>query len=227
MIDVLPMFGLFNKKESHYHPLREKWEKKHLELQQGFWERHKDALEDFIDKTKKWGVGSLAGITLLVSAGNPSAMPAEAQSIQEQKLDLNKNIFLIGDLQKVLPQTIDPLTPEQENSAMNILSREFHVNLFAEQDGIRLNRNYGYIGQEQLLPRYPGDTVDDHFSNPKDAAQFASYGMTPGLGAWGYFSSSSSTLTEKDVQREKYYIAAPTFMSPGYNEHVQNIQHFF
>jgi len=51
--------------------------------------------------------------------------------------------------------------------------------------------------------------------------------MAPGLGAWGYFANSESEITQTDKLREKYYIAVPTFIAPGFNTHVSEYRDFF
>lgn len=134
---------------------------------------------------------------------------------------------LIELLKKKLPQQVRPLTTEEELEIAQTLSTSLGVKVSAQTNGIKVNRNYGLIGQEQHLPRYPGDTIFNHFSQDADAALYFSYGMTPGPGAWGYFADSQRNLTEEDVLREKYYIAVPTFLAPGWNEHASRYRDFF
>ena len=51
--------------------------------------------------------------------------------------------------------------------------------------------------------------------------------MAPGLGAWGYFARSSYDLTQKDIDREKFYIAVQTFLAPGFHDDVRHYITFF
>src|SRR5690606_27742830 len=104
--------------------------------------------------------------------------------------------------------------------------RNFNMTITAELEGKRLNRSYGYIGAEQHLARYPGDTMATHFDNAEDSGRYYSSGMAPGLGAWGYFASKNG-LTEEDKLREKYYIATQTFLAPGFRENVREYVNFF
>ena len=51
--------------------------------------------------------------------------------------------------------------------------------------------------------------------------------MAPGRGAWGYFASSRGEMTQQDIDRERYYIAVQTFLSPGYMDHTREFAQFF
>jgi len=77
-------------------------------------------------------------------------------------------------------------------------------------EGQQLNHQVGYIGYEQHLRRYPGDTILEH-----DDEQIA--GVAPGLGAWGYFARSKQEFTTQDYLREKYYSVAQTLYLPNWN----------
>ena len=72
------------------------------------------------------------------------------------------------------------------------------------------------MGAEQHLYRYPGDSLAEHAKTEDDKAMFLPSGIAPGLGAWGYFASSKTQFTSQDEQRERYYIAAQTFLFPGF-----------
>lgn len=97
----------------------------------------------------------------------------------------------------------------------------------ASLNGLRLNRSYGLIGAEQHLARYPGDSMATHFDNPEDSTKYYSSGMAPGLGAWGYFTTSRAHMTPEDVAREKYYLAVQTFLAPDFNLRVAEYRDFF
>lgn len=134
---------------------------------------------------------------------------------------------MIYDLKSVLPDSVQPLTNEQEKNVSQILSRAYGVNVSAELDGKRLNTSYGLIGQEQHLQRFPGDSMFNHFDGPENAQMYWNYGMAPGLGGFGYFANSQSEMTQEQDDREKYYIAVQTFLAPGYEGHVKEYVDFF
>jgi hypothetical protein len=131
------------------------------------------------------------------------------------------------DLSIVLPTTVQPLTEDQEKIIGQTLTRHFQIPVSATLQGKKLNRSYGLIGAEQHLMRYPGDTMESHFNTANEANDFYSSGMAPGRGAWGYFAQSQAEMTEKDVEREKYYIAVQTFLSPGFTENVNELYNFY
>jgi hypothetical protein len=106
-------------------------------------------------------------------------------------------------LKTVLPNAVQPLSSATEERISTVLHETLGIHALASLEGNHLNTSYGFIGQEQHLPRYPGDTVFQHDALPE-------YGLTPGRGAWGYFAASVSDLTPELVQMEKYYVAVQT-----------------
>jgi len=216
------------KKVSHFETLSEKWTARHRGIQEKIWEKHQRALQNFKEKSKQFAASSLAGLMLMASPGVAMTSSAAAATAVKEKpfIDLDKSTSLLLDLQSFLPKTVEPLTKEQEQQIGDLLTTRLGATVSAELKGKRLNRSYGNIGQEQHLARYPGDTIDTHFSSGDDAQKYYEYGMAPGLGAYGYFAKSSS-MTQEESLREKYYIAVQTFLAPGYLEHTKEMNDFF
>ncbi|HUD44305.1 MAG TPA: hypothetical protein VMR41_02050 [Patescibacteria group bacterium] len=225
---------------SHYENLKDKWTDKEQSLHKRLWQKHKEALTWFLHQSKNVTVGSAGSLLLFmgspalqipvtqaVQINQPSLDNNQSQANQSQFTSMDKTTFLISDLYNKLPKDVVPLTTEQEDRIAAILSVRFGIVVKAELDGKRLNRSYGLIGEEQHLARFPGDSMDTHFTSDDDAKNYWSSGMAPGLGAWGYFASSSATLTPEDILREKYYIAVPTFLSPGYDSDVAGYNAFY
>ena len=210
-----------------YEKLAARWIKKHKALQEAFWARHGDVIHDFINNTRSLAVGSVSALMLLSSPTSALLSPPQTLAVQESKLPVDKAVFLISDLSNSLPAEVRALTPDEESTIAGLLTRDFGFKVAPEIDGIRLNRSYGYIGAEQHLARYPGDTMASHFTNAEDSQKYYSSGMAPGLGAWGYFTSSQVEMTQKDVDREKYYIAVQTFLAPGFSERTREYITFF
>lgn len=218
-------------KSPHYEYLRDKWVKKHRQLQGNVVKKHKKSFEWLSSNTKQLAVGSLGGLMLLAAPiqGQP---PNNTQTIAEAKEGkvggIDSKAFLISDLGKVLPDEVRPLSQNEEQQIGEILTKKFGFKSSADVNGLRLNRSYGYIGAEQHLARYPGDNMSTHFDgNKEDANNYYSSGMAPGLGAWGYFSTSRSNMTDEDVQREKWYIATQTFLAPDFNNKIAVYREFF
>lgn len=200
-------------KYSGYKRLRDKWVSRHQELSKRLWTRHKEPLNWLSEHSKKFAVGSAAAALLITSPVGTSLPNLQASAFQTVE-QIGREKFLSHDLKKLLPSEIRELTPAEEEKLAQRLSEDFGIPVKAGINGIRLNRTYGLIGQEQHLARYPGDTVENH--------EYPEYGMAPGLGAWGHFGSD-----EKAELLEKYYIAVPTFMAPGFMENVSEYRDFF
>ncbi|MDP3988573.1 MAG: hypothetical protein Q8P80_05530 [Candidatus Levybacteria bacterium] len=216
------------KKKTHYHHLKEKWTNKHKSLSEKLWTKHKKVLNWAVDSGRQLAIGSAASLMLITTPSLPAISPSHSIAVQQPvpASDIDKSVFLISDLYNILPKDeIRSLSKGEEEEIARILSRDFSLKITAELDGKRINRNYGLIGAEQHLARYPGDTMDSHFDNEEDAKLYWSSGMAPGLGAWGYFSYGE--MTDADKTREKYYIAVQTFLAPGFDENPREIINFF
>lgn len=228
----MPLFkNAKSKKISPYKQLHTKWTKRHGALKEKLLTTHRDSLDwlaENMPAKHHIAAGSLSGLLLLappLTNGLPATI--SAQSVKEKPLDIPRRTFLLTDLTSVVPQEIRPLTPDEETKVTTLLSDRLHLSVKAELQGIRLNTDYGYIGAEQHLMRYPGDTIWSHFETPENADKFAKSGMAPGRGAWGYFADSAYDMTQKDIDREKYYIAVQTFLTPGYSQNVREYSEFF
>lgn len=224
---------LTKKKKPHFTKLHARLSHKHRTTQERLWKKHKNALE-WVGKNfspHHLRAGSLGSLMLLapLSTASFTAIPQEVPKVEEShKIDaVTKKAFFVTDLRAKVPTTVRPLLHDEETAITDYLSNQFRLKISAEIDGKRLNRSYGYIGAEQHLARYPGDTMNTHFDSEEDAKNHYSSGMAPGLGAWGHFASSQAEFSAKDKEREKYYIAVQTFLSPGYNEHVHDYYEFY
>lgn len=127
---------------------------------------------------------------------------------------------LTTELVNVLPKEVSLLDPDQEEQISTIIKNLWGIRAVAELNGERLNRGYGLIGAEQHLPRFPGDTVDQH-DEPQGE------GITPGLGAWGYFAPSKETLTPDLVEKEKWYVAVQTLYLPDWNTRFRYLRDWY
>jgi hypothetical protein len=212
---------------SHYENLKDKWVDRHQDLQKILHEKHSEAREWIEKSTQHLLVGSMAGMMLLTTPMAQSITIGTSSAQERPYQDLDKRVFLISDLSYELPDVVQPLSAPEEDLIAQTVTRHFNIRVTPELQGIRLNRSYGYIGAEQHLARYPGDTMNSHFDSTDDSQKYYSSGMAPGLGAWGYFARSQTSMTQQDALREKYYIAVQTFMSPGYNENVRVYNEFF
>ncbi len=210
----------FTSKKPHYEYLRKKWTARHRSVQSKFWEKHGQSL-------KTVALGSLGGLMLIFSPSNPNLSPNLIASRDDAISDYDPNVLLAKELSDKLPQEVRPLDTGEEKEITDTLSRNYGFKVTGEINNIRLERNYGLIGGEQHLYRYPGDTLLSHAQTSSDWAMYGSAGIAPGLGAWGYFAPSKSEFREIDEQRERYYLAIQTFLVPGYAENVSEFRDFF
>lgn len=131
------------------------------------------------------------------------------------------------ELVKILPALTHNLISGEEGTVQQLLTKIIGVPVLAQLDGNRLNVTYGLIGAEQHLFRYPGDSLAEHATSKGNQTRILGRGIAPGLGAWGYFVISKAYLTKQDSERETWYIAAQTFLSPGWNERTNELYAWF
>lgn len=211
----------------HFNVLKKRWIKKHQEIQKKIKAKHTESMKWISTNSKHIAVGSMTGLLMLAHPANATVLtqtllpppPAEERKAYTKE-------GLIEQLRSQLPPTVEELTPEQNITIGHTLSTFFNMPVSHSLEGKSLNRSYGIIGAEQHLMRYPGDTMDTHFQSSEDTKYFSS-GMAPGRGAWGYFTDSRDTMTQKDVDREKYYIAVQSFLAPGWKENPNDLYKFF
>lgn len=218
---------------SHYEILKKHWTKKHKELRRQVREKHREAFEWMGEKVpgREHIAGAAMGAIMLgntLPAITAATTPTVEARDEEQTARIDKTDILLSHLGASLPPEVKPLTVEQEALIGQILSDDFGVPVSAQLEGKRLNRSYGMIGAEQHLMRYPGDIMYSHLQ-PDEASDKYIYssGMAPGRGAWGYFARSKAEMTNTDVEREKWYIAVPTFLAPGFMDSVKHHYEWF
>ncbi|MBI2039949.1 hypothetical protein HYT18_02660 [Candidatus Microgenomates bacterium] len=220
----------FISKRPHYERLRKKWVAKHRNIQQKLWEKHHQSL-NWLSKNispQKLALGSLGGL-LLLTAPPQHSLPAANLAVSRDDIlkGFDQNLLLAAQLNEIVPKEVRPFDPKDEEAITDLLSKSFGMKVTAQLEGIKLNRNYGLIGGEQHLYRYPGDNLYAHAENTSDWAMFGSSGMAPGLGAWGYFAPSKQEFSQADKERERFYLAIQTFLAPGFAENFPKYRDFF
>lgn len=210
--------------------LRARLKAKHQLSEKNLKEKHAQAAEFFqtvglrpgeVRKhaTKLLTSGALASSLLLSSPHTgllPNATPGSTVSVSEKNLTYS----LSQQLTSILPPKPEPLSKEQETKISHLLYQAFGIPAVAQLGSTRLNQTYGLIGAEQHLPRYPGDSVAQHDEYQKS-------GITPGLGAWGYFARSKKDLTPDLIQKEKYYVAVQTLYLPDWNQRTSFLYNWY
>jgi hypothetical protein len=131
------------------------------------------------------------------------------------------NQRLLVKIREHLPSQIGPLNRSQEKNLEKIFLDIIGINTKATLEGEHLNTTYGYIGAEQHLIRYPGDTISNHELTTDDE------GIAPGRGAWGYFARSKEELTKEDIENEKWYAVVQTLYLPDWNSRVAYLRDWY
>lgn len=215
----------FHSQHPQYEHLRKKWLAKHKSVSDKLLADHGKTL-------RRVALGGLGGMVLLSTPAG-ALMPVSADSAvhlptgQGISKGEDKNKLLAEALKTEVPSEVRKLTAPEEEQISQTLSQKLGLKVVAQLEGIRLNRSYGLIGGEQHLYRYPGDNLYQHADNASDWAMYGSSGIAPGLGAWGYFVPSPEAFTQKDKERERYYLAVQTFLAPGFAENVGRYRDFF
>lgn len=152
----------------------------------------------------------------------PGASTISAQSVISQPAEnvLSARQKVLGTLHEILPHQPDKLTGDKLQKIENLLSENTKINVKGVLDDQSLNHNVGYIGFEQHLYRYPGDTLAGH-----DEIQEA--GIAPGLGAFGYFAKDSQSFTTKDYLEEKYYCVVQTLYLENWNKDYKQLKDWY
>lgn len=199
--------------------LHERWSKHERNLHNKLWTKHGLILSPLQNTLRHVAAGSLA---LLLMISQPTTTSIIAQGLQDDIVPVAEIVHtktqLIALLQSILPKEVTELTTDQETQIESTLSEYFNLPVKASLDDKRLNRSYGYIGAEQHLMRFAGDTISSHFATESEMSEYSASGMAPGRGAWGYID---------DIEKEKYYIAVQTFLSPGWGENTNELYNFF
>jgi len=161
---------------------------------------------------------AITGLSLSPAGGINSLIAATSPHAIISPLDLEKSFR--DKLQETLPKETVPLSEDQENNISELIHTRYGIHAYAKLEGNRLNDCYGLIGAEQHLPRYPGDNVYQH-------EQLKEAGITPGRGAWGYFSWKKDQLTPDLIEKEKYYVAVQTLYLDDWTERLSYYRDWF
>lgn len=213
--------------KSQFHVLKQKLEKRHKEIKEKLIADHGQSFHWLTNNVRQIGAGAMGGMLLLTAPTMQLIGDGQAKAHQEQFIDVPDNVFLVNDLKQYVPEEVGKLSGSQEQKIAEVLSGYFGMTVAPSLNGMRLQDTYGYIGAEQHLMRYPGDTIDSHFESSEEAMQFGRSGMAPGRGAYGYFAPSRAEMTQRDIDEEKYYIAVQTFLADDYNTRTKDYVNFF
>lgn len=172
-------------------------------------------------KSKSIAAGASLAASLLLSPA-PQTDILTSKQIKSKLLD--HGYIGVDELESTVAKNLSSHIPdksghasnEDENEISKIIQDEFGIKATPQFEGERLNHSIGWMGYEQHLKRYPGDTIHGH-----DEEQQA--GIAPGLGAWGYFTYSSTDFDQEDLMKEKYYFAVQTLYLPHWKSDLSRL----
>lgn len=226
----LPSEQLRNKLKLRHLEARDAFAKKHPHAKNFFEERGIDLGKIRRHSAKLLTAGTLGGALLLSPPkAKAQVLPlpepiAQALTATGAALPQEPREWLADKLRHLLPPISNRwglpfLSHEEEKAIGRIIERATGVPARATLEGEHLNTTYGYIGAEQHLPRYPGDTISQH-------DELQEVGITASRGAFGWFSENGK-LTEDAVQREKYYVAVQTLYLPDWDRRWKYLKDWY
>lgn len=182
-------------------------------------------VEDFRRKSQQFlAATTLASGMILHSpvdmqvAHQVKALERSAQELAQEELMAELEQFF-ADLKVLVQQPPGHLAPEKEAYVEQHLTDLLGFAVTAELEGNRLNHSLGIMGGEQHLLRFPTDMLANH-----DA--YLEAGIAPNRGAFGWFTENGE-LTEKAIDREKYYFAVQTLYLPNWNSDYSELKPWY
>ena len=163
--------------------------------------------------TQDGSVTQALDTAITIRRASQLTVQATAQRRLEEQKILFSQLHDLAIQHSLLP---DPILSHKAATAVSAVTG---ITVVTELEGYQLNTTIGRIGAEQHLKRYPGDSLSEH--------DIQSSGFAPGLGAYGYFTSSKDALDSVAIEREKYYVAVQTFLSPNWTGRVQQTYTWF
>jgi hypothetical protein len=207
-----------NKERTDTEFFRNKLKLKSLEARRSLFEKYPHVEKFFADKgldlskirehsAKIITTGALTGTLLFAPPTISKSIPAVANIVKNlsdfegAQPGIPQQEILLSSLKQILPQKIGALNRIQEKTLEQVFRDTIGVDTKANLEGEHLNATYGYIGAEQHLARYPGDSMAVHPKIPQ-----LDEGMAHGLGAWGYV----------PADKEKWYAVVQTLYLPDW-----------
>lgn len=175
--------------------------------------RHQSVTLRLIEKhavARKFLQASTIGGLLMLSSPNRPLLSAPTTAAQMATLGYISRQEItekLKHIKQLAPQTPGKISEPNVKLIANIFKKTLGIDAAPELDGHRLNHDFGFIGYEQHLKRFPGDRLELHGEELRA-------GIAPNLGAWGYLANSGESLTPQDKLIEKYYVAVQTLYLP-------------
>jgi len=233
MLDIL---GKNKNPSASFQSLSQQLEQKKASVVKEFEEKHKEAIRWAKKKgiktqelAQKGARGLAAGVAASAMVMSVGAVPTH-QTIQSsggsnhqiskeiRKNSIKTSVNAREDVTKEVKNKLSGQNLYDERAVSKKLTNVLKIPVKAQLNGIRLNATYGIMGYESHLARYPGDNLSTHFHSEIEYNHFAKAHMAGGPGAWGYIAPNRQSLTNEDIEKEKYYLVAQTWLSPNWGD---------
>lgn len=137
--------------------------------------------------------------------------PDYAHTVIKDEEKVSNRLKLKNFLQENLPYNPHKFSEDEAKIIEEKIKTTTGITAKAYLEDQSLNHHLGYIGYEQHLVRYPGDTLSQHDEELQA-------GIAPGRGAFGYFAKDASQFNTQDYLREKYYCVVQTLYLANWNQ---------
>lgn len=188
--------------------------------------RHQSVTARLIEKhaaaRKFLQASTIGGLLMLSSPSRPllSAGTTAAQMATLGYMSREEIAEKLKQIRELVPESPGKISETNSGLIEDILKTTLGVEATPNLDGHRLNHDFGFIGYEQHLKRFPGDRLELHGGE-------LLAGMAPNLGAWGYLVNSQERLTAEDTLREKYYAAVQTLYLPEWELEAVKLKEWY
>lgn len=200
---------LMTLRKSKAHHIRKKLEQHHANVVRDFNSKHAHT----INQAKKHSMSVAAAGIMTLAPFDPQMAVNHIKNIsqthQQNKLDANLQAFL-SQLNLIIKDK-DKLNVGEEMVIAEALSKKFNMDLKVSLEGKRLNEIMGYVGKEQHLKRWAGDSLDQHGENLAE-------GMAPNQGSFKDFDNA---------EQEKYYVAVQLHELPDWNSNWSELKPWY
>lgn len=188
--------------------------------------RHQSVTARLIEKhaaAKKFlQASTIGGLLMLSSPSRPllSAGTVAAQMATLGYMSREEIAEKLKQIRNLAPESPGRISETNSELISDILKKTLGVEATPKLDGHELNHDFGFIGYEQHLRRFPEDRLEFHQDE-------LTAGMAPGLGAWGYLVNSRGALTAEEEMREKYYVAVQTLYLPEWELQAAELKQWY
>jgi hypothetical protein len=182
--------------KSHSHQIKKAMEEHNKRVVDQFHIKHAETLKF----AKKHSLAIAGAAILTATAYGASHVHAREQAKHKQQQETASLQSFMEQLNTLIANR-KTLNSAEEDVIADALSKKFGLNLKASMDGNRLNEIFGYVGKEQHLYRWKGDTLTGH--------DLQSAGIAPLQGAFKDFDNAD---------QEKYYVAVQLHELPNWNK---------